>query len=547
MGKLKVLDCTLRDGGYYTDWDFEESMVKETIAALEASGIDIVEIGYKSKEINKFYGLYKYCTEELLEFLHDYSKLEFAFMIDVKEFIKSDNSIDYVKLKNTIPNKSNSLFHWCRVASYYSTIKQSVEIVSLLRGLGYKIGFNLMGISLLTKEELNDALICVNDMEIEVFYFADSFGSFLPNDIEELITNIRKFYRGSLGIHTHDNQGLAFANTLVAIDQGVEFVDATITGMGRGAGNLKLEQLLSALYFKKGLKQYNPFSLLDIIEKHFIPLQKEYQWDWDFSYMLSGLENIHPSYCQKLKSTKQYTISQVANIINEIPTEYRKKYSKNQLNIAINQVINKHFDDGKDKKIELDIFKTTKIDEIIIVGAGSTIKKYNKAIRKFISQRNICVYECNDSKELYGIKRSIFVLNWVRLKEIILNKNYSYVDEIVTGVNEISSKYYISNLKYYPFIISNESDSNIIDGKISLPAFNVGMFAINIALLNNPKKIYLVGFDGYSDNREEHREMYNFLSFIDKRCHESEIELYSLTPTQYDIEVLSIFSLLDNN
>lgn len=339
MKQIKVLDCTLRDGGYYNNWDFNENLARESVAALNKSGIDIIEIGYKSLAKGQFYGLFKYCTESQLEFLKDNKDVEYAFMLDAKEFVQNDK-LDVIALKKCVKPKRDSLFSWCRVATYYNTIHQASEIVKILNEMGYRTTINLMAMSLLSEDEFIDALQIISETPLDVFYFADSFGSFKPSDIFSYVQLIRKYYQGPIGLHTHDNQGLAFANTLAAIEAGVEYIDGTFTGMGRGAGNLKLEQLLLHLYFKLNREDLNPFALLDVINNYFIPLQNYYGWGWDFNYMLSGIKNIHPTYCQKLKSNNQYTLPQMANILSNIPAQSRSKYNEKELIKISDSVVN---------------------------------------------------------------------------------------------------------------------------------------------------------------------------------------------------------------
>ena len=294
--ELKVLDCTLRDGGYYTDWDFSDEFIQSPLSALSEVGVDIVEVGYKSITKKGFFGHLRYCNETILSYLEDYKNLEFAFMIDAKEFIDSEGAIKKKELDSLILPQKKSVFSWCRVATHFKGLESSIGLVAYFKEKGYKVTINLMGMSLLTEEQIVKGLSWVSDANPDVFYFADSFGSFHTSDIQDYIKLIKTHYKGKIGIHAHDNQGLAFANTLTAINSGIDFIDATVTGMGRGAGNTRTEQLLLTLYLRYSMTQFNPSALVNKIYSSFLPLLEKYQWGYDYAYMLSGLENIHPTY-----------------------------------------------------------------------------------------------------------------------------------------------------------------------------------------------------------------------------------------------------------
>ncbi len=541
---FSILDCTIRDGGYYNKWQFDKTLVKNMIMALSTSGVDIVELGYKAPVSHKaegFEGLFRYCNESQLLFLKD-CPVNFACMLDVKEFIREDQTVNFDLLETCIVERKNSLFQWVRLAVYNNYYSQAIEIGKKLKSSGYYVSINLMGISLLTEEDIKQTLTITTKDSLDVFYIADSYGNLMTNDIVKLITLIRKHYSGKIGIHTHDNMGLAFANTITAIENGVDYIDSSIIGMGRGAGNLKTEQILLYSFLKLKEEKRNPYNLMDIIDSYFLNLHKQYRWGWDYTYMLSALQNIHPAYCQELRSGNQYSKEQVSFIFNELESSKKSAYNKESLLKAINHAI--HFPVSKDKILkDLPAYKPSSRDKIIVVGKGKTSSQYKDEIKDFIKQNNVLVIECHPSDDSFKSLTDKYLgiaLNWRRLK-MMLDNNEGLDYPIITGVDKIPDCY--SN-KANIFKVNCNIDKTKISiacDSITLPAYMVGMFAIGIAALSQPKTIYLTGFDGYNqDITSLHKEMSVFLEFMQKENH----ELISLTETSYPIPCKSIFNFL---
>lgn len=295
---MKLLDCTLRDGGYYTNWDFKTELVQDLISSLDLAGVDIIELGYKSPVKG---GKYRKCNDrfiwEVLEHkLPVNSRL--AFMIDAKDFIK-DNKIDFSLIDDVIHSASDSPFSICRLAIKHSEISHALEIGKYVKSKGYNLIVNLMGISLLSDIEIID-INKFASLDPEALYFADSYGALTPN-VTKQITRIFSQFTDYVGIHTHDNLGLAFANCLAGLEEGIEYIDGTVLGMGRGVGNVKTEQLLT--YFQYTENSYNCTPIQKLISKWMLPLHSEHKWGFTHNYMVSGLKHIHPLYTQTLQAS----------------------------------------------------------------------------------------------------------------------------------------------------------------------------------------------------------------------------------------------------
>ena len=546
MNKTKILDCTLRDGGYYNEWDFDPTLARSLFTSLNETGIDIVEVGYKAPPQPGFAGLYRYCPDGQLAELRALSRVQYAFMIDAKEFLTREGRADRELIRAHIKPRSESLFSWCRIATHQATLAGATELVREIRGLGFQVGFNAMGISLLSERQIADSLHEVTAAGADVFYFADSFGSLRPEDVLRYLKLIRRDYGGAIGIHTHDNQGLAFANSEAAIADGVDYVDGTVMGMGRGAGNLKLEQLLLSLYFRDGRKDLNPYALVDLIETHFEPLHREHKWGWDFSYMLSGLQNIHPTYCQKLKSTHQFTLGQVAGILREIPAAKRSSYCATSLAESTARVLPRAEAGGRERWAPPLFAAPTGCEKILVVGTGPTVKQHAAALRAFIARHRPLVIECNHSGVLDGLPRVIAALNEVRLAELKQRGELSGATAVLTGLETVPAELALPGLLRVPCHLQPDI-VRVRPGEVVIPAFVVGMFAVAVAVMLRPVALYVAGFDGFTDpaRRQDQAEMQAFWDKLKLSSGAESPAPVSLLPTHYALTVQSLYGLLD--
>lgn len=319
---IKILDCTLRDGGYYTDWKFEDNLVQEYLSSMSKAPVDIIELGYKSPNGGE---KYKACKEDDLSPLVSQFNLKdkLCFMLDAKDF--DNKNLDVAFEDANIVEQSESLFSWVRVAVKSFQVDLGIKIVNKLKSLGYEnIGFNLMGVSLLPVEDIKDIAHNISEanLGLKALYFADSFGSLTPADISAIATGMQSKYKGNIGFHAHANMGLELANAMMAKSSGVNFIDVTMTGMGRGAGNLKTEQFL--LYLEHDISD-----MLPALE-HFEALKARYGWGWNVGYMHSGMKSVHPLYGQEIYSRK-YPVSTSFNLIKDIVKRDLKSFNKENI------------------------------------------------------------------------------------------------------------------------------------------------------------------------------------------------------------------------
>lgn len=536
-----IIDCTLRDGGYYNAWDFHPEEGKKIIAALDRSGVSIAELGYRSMRNDSYCGLFKYCPESMLaELIPSPSRLEYSFMIDAKEFAGPDAERKYDQI---IPPADQSVFSWCRVAAYAGEIPGTEPLLRHLKDKGYKTALNFMGISLIGKEELGRILESVSRFSMDVFYFADSFGSLAPVEITELITLIKPFVSAPLGFHAHANQGLEYINTLTALENGVSYIDSTLMGMGRGAGNLRTEQLLLGLFGKSKESRYNPYVLLDTLEYTMKPLHQKYRWGWDFEYMLSGIKDIHPTYCQELKSSHLFTSRQVSDILNTIPEEKRLKFNQGELNRAIEKTINRDNTElGEETFPPFTDF--SEHPRILILARGPQFRKNLKALETWIRIHSPLVLECNDTGLVDEVKRYTVILNRVRFQEA-LQRIPATPRRIIYGGK--GSTDLTDTVWHFPAEIGlKEEHPETPEDRLFIPYYNVTAYVLALAERFSPREIYLAGFDGDQTETEAGRNEKRISQEIFNRFRmdSPDTTLCSLTPTDYTLPVRPVYAML---
>ena len=286
---IKVVDATLRDGGLVNDFYFTDEFVKALYIANIRAGVDYMEMGYMaSKEMfdeSKF-GKWKFCDDDDIRAIvgDNDTGLKIAVMADV-------GRCDYRK---DIVSRSESPVGLIRVATYLNTIPAAADMIEDAKKKGYEVSCNIMAISSGLESDLRVALDILGKTSADVFYIVDSFGSLYPEQIARIADTYMEFaakYGKKLGIHAHNNQQLAFANTIEAVGDGVDWLDATYSGMGRGAGNCAMELLLGFLHNPK----YNNYYVIQFIEQYMNKLKEDgVVWGFDLQYMMTGLLNQHP-------------------------------------------------------------------------------------------------------------------------------------------------------------------------------------------------------------------------------------------------------------
>lgn len=282
---IKVMDCTVRDGGLMNKWQFSDEFVKGVYDACVEAGVDYMEIGYISSEFafdRKEVGPWKFCANEDLRRIvgNNDTKLKLSAMADI-------GRID----PNDIPDRKDSVIDMMRVACYAHQMDKAIDLAHHCMDKGYETTINLMAVSKVNEHDLEEALIDFSKSRVPVFYLVDSFGSMYCETVEHLMTKYKSLLPGKeIGIHAHNNMQLAMSNTITSLMNGATYLDSTLLGMGRGAGNCPIEILIAFLKNPK----YRLLPLLKAIQEQVLPWQSKIDWGYHVPYLITGALNEHP-------------------------------------------------------------------------------------------------------------------------------------------------------------------------------------------------------------------------------------------------------------
>ncbi len=293
---LRVLDCTIRDGGLVNNFHFTDEFVRGVYEACVAAGVDYIEIGKNNSPTlmsTEEYGAWNFSREEDIRRIvgDNDTATKIAVMSDIGRTVKDE----------LLP-KSESVVDMIRIATYIHQIPEAIELIEDAHAKGYETTVNIMAISKSFEGELDQVLETLSQTSVDVIYIADSFGSFYPEQIRRLTEKYLSFAEKTgkkVGIHAHNNLQLAYANTIEAMMYGTSYLDATISGLGRGAGNCPMELLVGFLKNPR----YRLLPLLKFIEEKIVPLEQELDWGYSIPYMITGQLNEHPRSAMKARES----------------------------------------------------------------------------------------------------------------------------------------------------------------------------------------------------------------------------------------------------
>ena len=539
MRDLKILDCTLRDGGYYNNWDFH-NFVSAYLDAVSASNIDI-EIGLRSLLKDSYKGPYAFSSEGFLRSLPLPQNVELSVMINASELLDV----------NTIEESLSYLFPVTAYDSCLSLVRVACTIDHLpyvplisrwLKSHNYRVGFNLMRSSECSHSEiLSFANTAVNSFA-DVFYIADSLGSFtkesLANTLQNLLTLDSTI---SLGIHAHNNQFLALQNTIDAYQSGFSYLDATIMGMGRGPGNAFTENLIAEITTLLPDSKYNLLPLLLFLDNHMLSLMDEFKWGTNVFYYLAGKYSIHPSYIQNMLSDNRFDTVDVYSVINEL----KDSPSSSTYNPSIPKIFTQP--ESFTFEYSSSVIETIQPDSnILLLGTGNSVHDFHQYIIEYIQKYKPIVLALNVLQAIPPEYIDYRVCcNQVRFladahkyrrdsAKLIVPQEFLSIPSICSIDQSLLFHY---GIKYELDTFSFSSNSCIIPQPLSLA------YALAICSATKAKFVNLAGFDGYpsGDNRNiESQDIFNLYS-----SNQSTPPFHCLTPTRYNIPQTSIYAYLD--
>ena len=506
-----IVDCTFRDGGYYTDWDFNGDIVYTYLVGMNNLPIDYIELGYRNNHEPEYLGKFGYTPVYLLKQIRDLSKKKLAVMLNEKSTKVED--LEHL----TEPIKG--LVDMVRLAVDPKNLQRAITLAKAVKQQGFEVGFNIMYMSKWDEYEgFFDQLSGLNGV-VDIMNMVDSFGGIMPDEVEKIIGKLRQKLTCKIGFHGHNNLQMGLYNTLKAIECGVDSVDATILGMGRGAGNLNTELLLTYLN-RKGL-DVNFNALSDVITA-FQPLYEKYRWGTQLPYMISGANSLPQKEVMALVANRVYSFDSIVRGLQN------KK--------------NKVEDNAK-----YPILEGEQYDNVIIIGGGESPMNHLEGITNFIRQsKNIALvfatarhahnfinldvpqYYCLLGREAKRLKANVSAAQFKATCVLP-----PYPRKLGTDVPDYAEKatYELPKIEF-----TNE----YLDSCTTL--------AIQTALNICKGNIYIVGYDGYPGSVLSEKEVAlsneNMALLRDYEKYTGK-KMMSLTPSLYpELDVESIYQFI---
>lgn len=478
MKQISVLDCTLRDGGYVNDFNFEKSVIDDMIDGLSKASIDIIECGFLRAGAN------------------DIDKTLFSSIESVKEYIleKASNSMYVVMVQygaidiDEITDCDGTSIDGIRLTFHEHEIEPAFVFGRQLMDKGYKIFMQPVGTTSYEDAALIALIKRINALKPYAFYMVDTLGKMYKNDL------LRMFYivdhnldeRIALGFHSHNNLQMSFANaqelTQVNTTRNL-IIDASILGMGRGSGNLNTELLVQYLNVNQGLK-YDVFKIMNLMDQYIKPLSMKYKWGYDAAYYLAAVTDCHPNYATYLLNKQTLQIRDIGTILNGLERGKRNLFDKAYIQEEYSKYMNHAVDDAR---VCDELEKMVGNKRILLLAPGKSLRDETERINNIILGEAFFTVSVNFVPKDIEVNL-VFISNmkrFVNVKDILGNNDAKAV--VTSNIKNVGDGFWVVNYSSY----LNEENS-IID--------NAGIMCINLLKKVGAKDFLLAGFDGFSEN-----------------------------------------------
>lgn len=534
-GALTVLDCTFRDGGYYNNWMFDRGIVSRYLAATALAGINVIELGFRQTPASTFLGPLAYSSDSYLASLDLPAGMKIAVMSDAKVLLRDDGGDAIVD--RLYGPRAESVVDVVRIAASIPEVPHLGPTIASLKDKGYEVCLNIMQVGRKPSELIEGLAATASSFEgLDTLYFADSFGNMDPEMVRATVEAMRAGWHGPLGIHTHDNMNLGLANSLAAIDAGVTWVDGTMAGMGRGAGNVAMEYLLHALQ-QRHPDRYRCEALLPLLLEDFAPLRHRFGWGPNFLYYLSALHEIHPTYLQRLLGPGGADSEGLANALEYLRGAPSTAFTEEALSRAMRS-------DSTTIQGTWSAAGWADGEDVLLIANGPSSSEHREAIEQFIRNHRPRVLALNHVQTIDPTLIDAYV---VCHPNRLVQEFHSYrgldrpvilpVDELARALIEpVEGQIEVKNFGLH---IDPEAFAASETG-CSIPARKVAPYALAVSQAVGARRIFLAGFDGFEAGDPRQQEMNHLLDLFRQRF--SEVPITALTPTTYNLEQSSIYA-----
>jgi 3-deoxy-D-manno-octulosonate cytidylyltransferase len=498
--KVKLLDCTLRDGGYVNKFSFENNHMSKIISHLNYSNIDIVECGFLDKNIDQESNTSRFKNINILNDILKNTNIKKSLNVAMIEY-GNFNTEALTQVNEDEKNEIKGIRYSFRKSDHLKIFDDVKNIIKK----GYKLFIQPIATELYTDLEIINFINECNKYDIYAFYVVDTHGSMLRDNFRRLYYLIDNNLKNGVkqGFHSHNNLQMSYSNAIDFIDISSKnnreiIIDCSIYGMGRGAGNLNTELL--ADYLNKNYKAiYDIDYLLEIVDDYLLAIKKENEWGYSLEHFLSATHNCHPNYASYLINTKNLSIVEIKKLIDIIPNELRREYSKKTIEeIYINHKKNVSL---KIKNLPEEFFQKN----ILMLASGSSMKRNTSKIIDEIKLKSLTTVSLNHVDKFIKSKY-VFFSNQARYNEF--SSEITNEEIIVTSHIKVKSNH--NNC----YVLNFEELFNFENLNVD----NVSILFLNLLVKNKVENVFIAGLDGYNLNVDENYSYHEYNRVVDKEA-----------------------------
>lgn len=480
MSRIKLLDCTLRDGAYITKSEFGVPAIKGIIKKMQDAHADIIECGWLKDSEHKEGTTYFHVPSDLEPYLVDrQSDVTYVVMIDWDRY-DTDN----------LPEYDGKSIDAIRVVFPHGKHREGIAVGCKIREKGYKVYFQAANTMAYSNEDLHDLAQAVNEFKPEAISVVDTFGAMYPEDLERMVSILDAYIDKdiSIGFHSHNNQQLSFALTMhfanITDKSGREIVvDSSLCGMGRGAGNATTELVASYLN-RKEHGNYDMNAVLDAIDIYMTEFKEKYSWGYSTSYFLAGLYQTHVNNVAYLRENHRTSARDMRNIFASLGTEERRHYDYDLLEQKFLENQGRKIDDSETLAYLKERFAGR---NVLLLAPGRSIIDEENSIKQFINEKNALVIGVNAFCDKYKYDHLFFTNN----------ARYAYATEVFGKEIQETDKLLLSNIKTEP-----EGNEHIINFNSVIKRGwehfdNAMILCLRLISRLKQSEVFIAGFDGF--------------------------------------------------
>lgn len=528
--RTTVVDCTFRDGGYYNDWEFAPDLIHSYVRSMTRAEMDVVELGFRTSQSGMYAGPTAFTTDEFIDSLDLSPALTAAVMVNAKEF--ADSADPAMLARKMFRPANSSRVDLVRIAAHHSEVEALPPATSQLKELGYQVAVNLMQISDRSLDEVATFGRSQRQAGIDVAYIADSFGGLRPADIPPIIHALKDGFEGPVGCHLHDNMTYALASTLAAVEAGATWVDGTLLGMGRGPGNVRTEYLVMELA-RLGLTDVDVLPLVDLVESHMVPLQREFGWGSNSFYFLSALYGVHPTYVMEMTRDGRYGTDDVVSALESLREGGGAHFKRNRLSdVTSDRVL------SYEGTYEIDGWCTGR--DVMLIGPGPSAWEKRSDIERYIRSSGCLAIGLNahspvDTQLLDAVAvchptRAAMDAGLLSTIDRPVFAPEAMLDSISVKAHEVRD-------------VGIDVTPGRFGARVStveVPRLLVAAYGLALAVAGGASRVLLVGFDGFPSEDPRQGEMVNVFESFAKAV--PTVPVISLTRTNYPVEHSSLYA-----